>query len=378
MKIRNEEADQVNSTRHVSAPLMLKPRELIAGLAPYRSPIVSRAGLSLDLNESMAGCSPRVLARLHSLSAKDVSLYPEREVGERLVANFLGVTPEQVLLTNGMDEALSLLFTTYLNPDDELLFADPTFVMYPMLGEALGARLVRQQSGEDLALPVADLLARISAHTHVVAIANPNNPTGLAASPADLLKITESAPDAAVLIDEAYFEFQSEEFCGGTLLPALASHPNLFVARTFSKAYGLAGLRLGVLVGDPEQIGYIRRLSEPFNVSSLALACVEEALADQAFVREHVAQVKQGREQLAQLFQEFGLRFWPSQTNFVLVRVGASTQVFVESMQRRGILVRDSSANPGCEGCVRITVGTPEQMDKVLRAIREAVAETRR
>ena len=378
MKIRNEEADQVNSTRHVSAPLMLKPRELIAGLAPYRSPIVSRAGLSLDLNESMAGCSPRVLARLHSLSAKDVSLYPEREVGERLVANFLGVTPEQVLLTNGMDEALSLLFTTYLNPDDELLFADPTFVMYPMLGEALGARLVRQQSGEDLALPVADLLARISAHTHVVAIANPNNPTGLAASPADLLKITESAPDAAVLIDEAYFEFQSEEFCGGTLLPALASHPNLFVARTFSKAYGLAGLRLGVLVGDPEQIGYIRRLSEPFNVSSLALACVEEALADQAFVREHVAQVKQGREQLAQLFQELGLRFWPSQTNFVQVRVGASTQVFVESMQRRGILVRDSSANPGCEGCVRITVGTPEQMDKVLRAIREAVAETRR
>jgi histidinol-phosphate aminotransferase len=378
MKIRNEEADQVNSTRHVSAPLMLKPRELIAGLAPYRSPIVSRAGLSLDLNESMAGCSPRVLARLHSLSAKDVSLYPEREVGERLVANFLGVTPEQVLLTNGMDEALSLLFTTYLNPDDELLFADPTFVMYPMLGEALGARLVRQQSGEDLALPVADLLARISAHTHVVAIANPNNPTGLAASPADLLKITESAPDAAVLIDEAYFEFQSEEFCGGTLLPALASHPNLFVARTFSKAYGLAGLRLGVLVGDPEQIGYIRRLSEPFNVSSLALACVEEALADQAFVREHIAQVKQGREQLAQLFQELGLRFWPSQTNFVLVRVGASTQVFVESMQRRGILVRDSSANPGCEGCVRITVGTPEQMDKVLRAIREAVAETRR
>jgi histidinol-phosphate aminotransferase len=378
MKIRNEEADQVNSTRHVSAPLMLKPRELIAGLAPYRSPIVSRAGLSLDLNESMAGCSPRVLARLHSLSAKDVSLYPEREVGERLVANFLGVTPEQVLLTNGMDEALSLLFTTYLNPDDELLFADPTFVMYPMVGEALGARLVRQQSGEDLALPVADLLARISAHTHVVAIANPNNPTGLAASPADLLKITESAPDAAVLIDEAYFEFQSEEFCGGTLLPALASHPNLFVARTFSKAYGLAGLRLGVLIGDPEQIGYIRRLSEPFNVSSLALACVEEALADQAFVREHVAQVKQGREQLAQLFQELGLRFWPSRTNFVLVRVGASTQVFVESMQRRGILVRDSSANPGCEGCVRITVGTPEQMDKVLRAIREAVAETRR
>jgi histidinol-phosphate aminotransferase len=334
---------------------------------------VSRTGLSLDLNESMAGCSPRVLARLHSLAAKDVSLYPEREVGERLVANFLGVAPEQVLLTNGMDEALSLLFTTYLSPNDELLFADPTFVMYPMLGEALGARVVRQQSGEDLTLPVADLLARISAHTRVIAIANPNNPTGLAAPSADLLKIAEAAPDAAVLIDEAYFEFYGE-----TLIPALTSHPNLFVARTFSKAYGLAGLRLGVLVGAAEQIGYICRLGEPFNVNTVALACLEEALADQAFVSEHVAQVKQGREQLAQLFSELGLRFWPSQTNFVLVRVGAPAKTFVEAMQRRGILVRDSSANPGCQGCVRITVGTPEQMNDVLPAIRKAVAETRR
>src|SRR5229473_1762674 len=130
----------VNSSHHVCWHPMLKPRASIAGLSPYHSPIVSRAGLSLDLNESMAGCSPRVL-------------------GERLVANFLRVAPEQVLLTNGMDEALSLLFATYLGPSDELLFADPTFVMYPMLGQALAARVARLQSGEDMALPVADLLA---------------------------------------------------------------------------------------------------------------------------------------------------------------------------------------------------------------------------
>jgi histidinol-phosphate aminotransferase len=352
---------------------MLKPRESIAKLSPYHSPITSRAGLSLDLNESMAGCSPRVLARLRSLSAADLSLYPQREVGERLVANFLGIAPKQVLLTNGMDEALSLLFTTYLDPGDELLFADPTFVMYPMLGEALGAKVVRLQSGEDMALPVAGLLARISSQTHVIAIANPNNPSALAASRADLLNITEAAPDAAVLIDEAYFEF-----CGETLIPDLRSHPNLFVARTFSKVYGLAGLRLGVLTGAAEQIDYLRRLSLPFNVNSVVLACLEEALADRAFVSEHVAQVKRGRERLAQLFEELGLRFWPSQTNFVLVRMGANAKAFVESMQRRGVLVRDLSANPGCVGSVRITVGTPQQMDGVLPAIREAIAETRR
>ena len=352
---------------------MLKPRKSIAGLSPYHSPIVSRDGLGLDLNESMAGCSPRVLARLRSLSAAEVSLYPEREVGERLIANFLGVAPEQVLLTNGMDEALSLLFTTYLGAGDELLFADPTFVMYPMLGEALGARVERQPSGEDLAFPVPNLLARISPRTRVIAIANPNNPTGLTAQRADLLKIAEAAPDAAVLIDEAYFEF-----CGETLIADLASHPNLFVARTFSKAYGLAGLRLGVLTGAAEQIGYLRRFSLPFNINSVVLVCLEEALADQAFVRAHVAQVKEGRERLARLFDELGLRFWPSQTNFVLVRVGASAKQFVESMRRRGVLVRDSSGNPGCEGCVRITVGTPSQMDGVLQAIREAIEETPR
>jgi histidinol-phosphate aminotransferase len=352
---------------------MLKPREPIAGLNPYHSPVLSRAGLSLDLNESMAGCSPRVLARLRSLSAADVSLYPQREAGELLVANFLALALEQVLLTNGMDEALSLLFTSYLGAGDELLFADPTFVMYRVLGEALGAKVVRLQSGEDLALPVADLLARISPRTRVIAIANPNNPPGLAALRADLLKIAEAAPDAAVLIDEAYFEF-----CGETLIPDLMRYSNLFVARTFSKAYGLAGLRLGVLTGAAEQVGYLRRFSLPFNVNSVALACLEEALADQEFVSEHVAQVKQGRERLSRLFDDLGLRYWPSQTNFVLVRVGSKIKTFVESMQRRGILVRDSSSNSGCGGCVRITVGTPTQMDAVLPAICEAIAETRR
>src|ERR1700722_2240479 len=172
---------------------MLTPRDSVAGLSPYRSPITSRDGLSLDLNESMAGCSPSVLSRLHSLSAADLSLYPNRDAGERLIADFLHLAPEQVLLTNGMDEALSLLFATYLGPADELLFADPTFVMYPILGHALGAQIVRLQSGENLALPVADFLNRISPRTRVITIANPNNPPGLAAARADLLRIVQSA-----------------------------------------------------------------------------------------------------------------------------------------------------------------------------------------
>ena len=132
---------------------MLKPRESIAALEPYRSLIASREGLSLDLNENQAGCSPRVLARLRTLGTADIARYPQREIGERLVANFLGVNPEAVLLTNGVDETLCLLFATYLREGCELLFSDPTFVMYPMFGQAFGAQLVRVPAAERLCVP---------------------------------------------------------------------------------------------------------------------------------------------------------------------------------------------------------------------------------
>lgn len=349
---------------------MLKPRESIAALDPYRSPILSREGLSLDLNENLAGCSPRVLARLRTLATEDVARYPRREIGERLLANFLGVDPEQLLLTNGVDETLGLLFSTYLREGAELMLSDPTFVMYPIFGRAFGAQLVCVPAGEDFAFPATGILSRISPRTQVIAIANPNNPTGTVAAQADLLRIAEAAPDAAVLIDEAYFDFYGE-----TVLGKLPCHQNLFIARTFSKAYGLAGLRLGALIGPPEQIGFIRRVCSPFNVNAAVLACLEEALGDQNFVHEYVAQVKYGRDEIAKLCQELGLQHWPSSANFVLVRVGKSAGAFVEAMQCRGIMIRDSSASPGCEGCVRITVPAAQQMNGVLEAMRQALIE---
>jgi histidinol-phosphate aminotransferase len=352
---------------------MLKPRPAVAKLVPYQSPIVTRAGLPLDLNESMAGCSTRVLNRLHSLSVEELSRYPHRETGERLIADFLGLASDQVLLTNGMDEGLSLLFAAYLGPDDRVLFADPTFVMYPILANSLGAKITRLQSPADLALPVDRFLASISPRTRLIAIANPNNPTGSVARGEDLLKIADAAPHAAVLIDEAYFDFY-----GGSVISDLAAHPNLFIGRTFSKAYGLAGLRLGVIAGPAVQIDYLRRFALPFNVNSAVLACLEAALSDQDFVRDHVAQVKQGRARLEQLLAELHLEFWPSQTNFVLVRIGDRVHDFLASMRHRGFVLRDQSSNSGCQGCARMTIGTPAQMDMALEAFRESIAEIRR
>jgi histidinol-phosphate aminotransferase len=351
---------------------MLKPRPCIQNVIPYCSPILSRDGLCLDLNENAAGCSPRVLARLRALTTEEISRYPQREDGERLVANFLGVAPEQVLLTNGMDDALALLFAAYLGVGDELIFADPTFTMYSMLGQACGAKITRLPSPGDLRLPVSSFLQSISPRTRVIAIANPNNPTGLPAPRADLLRVVDAAPDAAVLIDEAYYEFLGE-----TLVGELDRHPNLFVGRTFSKAYGLAGLRLGVLLGPSEQISFIRRFCPPFNVNAAALACVEAALQDQEFVRDYVQHARRACRAIEKLCQELGLHFWPSSANFMLVQIGEKLPSFIDSMRRRGVVVRDMSANPGCEGCVRISAGTDGHIDVVLQAIRNSIGELR-
>jgi histidinol-phosphate aminotransferase len=347
---------------------MLRPRSVVSKLHPYSNMMADRDGLCLDLNESTAGCSPRVVARLRSLTAREIARYPDREAGERRVAAFVGVLPEQVLLTNGIDDALTLLAGAYLDESHEMIFAEPTFVMYPMIGQAAGARLMRLAMGDEFAYPTEEVLTRISPRTRLITIANPNNPTGLAVPRMDLLRIVEAAPDAAVLVDEAYFEFY-----GQTLLPEVKRHGNLLVARTFSKVYGLAGLRLGALVGPAEQMEFLRRLCPPFNVNAVALACLQEALADQEFVAEHVSAIKQERERFQKLCAELALRCWPSQTNFVLVRVGARSEDFVEAMRQRGILIRDMSASPGCDGCVRITIGTREEMGRLAEGMKEAL-----
>lgn len=349
---------------------MLKPRASIQNMNPYHSPILGRDGLNLDLNENLAGCSAHVLQRLRTLTAREVAHYPQREEGERLVAAHLGLPPEQVLLTNGADEALALLFSAYLGPGDELLFAEPTFVMYPVLGQATGATVVNVRSGEDLSLPATELVERISPRTRVIAIANPNNPTGMLAPRASLLRILDSAANTAVLLDEAYFEFSRE-----TMIGDLGRYRNLFVARTFSKVYGLAGLRLGVLTGSAEQIRFIRSFCPPFNVNAAALACLEVALADQQFVHDYVEQTKTSCRQIEGLCGELGLQFWPSSTNFVLIRIGSAAKAFVAALGTRGIVIRDFSTSPGCEGCVRITAGTREQMETVLKSFRESWAE---
>jgi histidinol-phosphate aminotransferase len=344
---------------------MLSPREAVRTLPSYHPPLAGRDGLRLDFNENTVGCSPRVIERLRQLGAEHLASYPEREPVEAIVAGMLRVAAAELLLTNGVDEAIHLLCETYLEPGDEALIVVPTYSMYRIYMMAEGAQVISVPAGKDFHFPADDLCERITPRTRLIAIANPNNPTGAIAPAAELLRIARLAPDAALLVDEAYFEFY-----GQSMLTARKEFSNLFVARTFSKAYGMAGLRIGALVGDMDQMRSVRRVCSPYNVNAAALACLPEALGDQAYIQQYVAEIRESRTRLEAALGACGIQFWPSQANFVLARVGEASS-FVERMRGRGILVRDRSSDHGCEGCVRMTLGPRQHADRLLTALQE-------
>ena len=352
---------------------MLSPREAVRVVPAYHPPLAGREGLRLDFNENTAGCSPRVLEKLRRMTASDLTKYPERHTVEATVAEFLKVKATETLLTNGVDEAIHLLCQTYIDAGDEALIITPTYSMYRIYAMAAAANVISVPLAKHFSFPVNELKAHITSRTRLIAIANPNNPTGTVATRDQLSQIAHAAPHAAVLVDEAYFEFY-----GQTMLEHRSECANLFVARTFSKAYGMAGLRVGVLVGDAEQMSTVRLVASPYNVNAVALACVPEAIRDESYLTEYVEGVLEARARLQSMLATLGIEFWSSEANFVLLRVGSSkadSVRFVETMRRRGILVRDRSNDYACEGCVRITLGPKEHADRLLEALPSVIEE---
>lgn len=352
---------------------MLKPADSLQRVKQYHPPLGGRAGLRLDFNENTEGCSPRVLQRLRGITAEDLARYPEREPAEQIAAAWLELSPAEVLLTNGVDEAIHLLCETYLRAGDEAIVVVPTFGMYEVYASATGATVTTVASREGFRFPIAEVLATISPRTRLIAIANPNNPTGTVAPAEELMAIVDHASDAAVLVDEAYFDFY-----GHSLVKEVSRRNNLFIARTFSKAYGMAGIRIGVLAGAAAQMEFVRRIASPYNVNGVALACLPAALEDREYVRAYVESVRQGRARLEGELQALMIPYWPSKANFVLAEFAALRETFVAEMRRRGILVRDRNHDPGCVGCVRITIGTSAHTDRLITALREFARQHRR
>ena len=306
------------------------------------------------------------------ISAGHLTRYPEREPVERIVAKYLGLAPQQVVLTNGVDEAIHVLFEAFLEAGDELLLPVPTYTMYEIYVSATDARSVTVQAADDLQFPFERLLAAITPRTKIIAIANPNSPSGSVATRAQIVEIANRAPQAVILVDEAYFHFHGE-----TVVDLIGTLSNLVVARTFSKAYGLAGLRLGVLSGTIELMRWVRRVISPYSVNSLALACLPPALEDAAYLDWYVGEVLAARGEFDSALDAANVRRWPSRANFVLVEIGAEHAEFVRNMSAGGVLVRDRSSDPGCDGRVRITIGTRQQMREAILVLNETLAKLR-
>jgi histidinol-phosphate aminotransferase len=348
------------------------PRSRVQQMKEYHPPLGSREAMRLDFNENTLECSPKVCETLAQISAGALTRYPEREPVEAIVAAHLGLHADQVTLTNGVDEAIHVLFEAFLDAGDEVLMPVPTYTMYEVYASATDARVVTVQAADDLQFPFDRLISAITPQTKVIAIANPNSPSGSVATRDQLLELARRAPQAVLLVDEAYFHFFGE-----TVMDLVGTLPNLVVARTFSKAYGLAGLRLGLLAGPVDLMRWVRRVLSPYSVNSLALACLPPALEDTAYLNWYVGEVLAGRAEFESALDAAGVKRWTSSANFILIDIGAQHAEFVRLMRDAGVLVRDRSSDPGCDGRVRITIGTRAQMRQAVTALNSALSTLR-
>ena len=348
-------------------PEPLRPRRAVLEMAPYSPPTAGRAGkLRLDFNENTCGCSPRVIEALRrQLSAEDLSVYPEYGETREELAAFFGVRPDELLLTNGTDEAIQVVLNTYVDDGDEVILLRPSYAMYRFYADVAAARILEiPYQPNTLAFPLEELLEAIGPATRAVIIANPNNPTGSAVSRDGIERILARAAQAAVMIDEAYYEFYSV-----TALGLLARCPNLFVSRTFSKVYGMAGMRLGCLFSQSANIAYLHKAQSPYSVNSLAALAARAAIQDRAYVEHYVAEALEARKLLCRELDRLAIPYYPSQANFVLVRFGVRAIEIRDRLRQAGVLVRDRSYE--LAGCVRVTVGTREQIRRLVALLEE-------
>ncbi len=324
----------------------------------------------LASNENPLGPSPRALAAAREACAR-VNLYPDGSAFylKRALAQKLSVTPQEIVVGNGSNEVLELMVRTFLGPDDETLTSENSFVVYRLATHAHGRRCVEAPMREGHHYDLDAIAARVSARTRLVFLANPDNPNGTWFGAAALERFLAAVPrQVLVVLDEAYIEYVAEPgFPDG--LEIRKKHENLVVVRTFSKIYGLAGMRLGYGVLRPDLAAFLDRVREPFNTSLVAQAAGAAALGDEEHVRRSRELVASERPFLSEGLQALGAKPFPSQANFVLADVGRPGREIFESLLREGVVVRPI----GGPTCVRITIGTRAENQKLLRALREVL-----
>jgi histidinol-phosphate aminotransferase len=327
-------------------------------------------GLRLHLNENTTGCSPQVLAAVRALTAQDIASYPDYRNAVLACAAHLDVDPDWLLLTNGLDEGLLMLAVARLGRDKsgdaEAIVPVPAFEPYFAAANAVGATVIRVPPLERFGFPLQPVLDAVSPRTRLVYLNTPNNPTGQEISLDALRTVIEASPDALVLVDEAYVEFG-----GASFLAELPRYRNAIVGRTFSKAYGLAGMRIGCLVAHPDTLEPIRAVTPVLKPNVVAVTAVQAALGDRDYLPRYAAEVRESKRRLYAACERLGLDYWESAANFVLVRAAERAPDVVAALAARGVHVRDRSRDPITRGCVRVTAGVVEHTNAAIAALEE-------
>ena len=347
-------------------------------MSAYDKPPELYDGLRLHQNENTGGCSPKVLAALAALRPDQIGFYPPYAAATDAVANYLGVSQERITLANGLDEGIMALAVACLRasiggPQLEAIVPEPAFEIFRFDTAVAGGKLVQVMPRPEFAFPLDEVLAAITPRTRVVFLTNPNNPTGVG-MPLDAIRtIARRVPSGAVVfVDEAYAEFAGESF-----IPELDAFPNVIVGRTFSKAFGLAGLRIGCLVGASETMYPIRQAIPVYSVNIAAVAAVQAALGDLDYLRRYLAEVAESKQLVYAACDRLGMSYFPSRSNFVLVCAGDRLDELVKGAFDRGVYLRDRSTEPGCAGCLRIATGVVEHTRRAIAVMEEVLCAAR-
>jgi histidinol-phosphate aminotransferase len=344
----------------------------------YQKPAELYDGLRLHQNENTGGCSPLVLEALARLKPEQIGFYPPYEAATKDCAKYLGVDPDRLSLLNGLDEGIMATSVGYLRPTvdgqpAEAIIPEPAFEIFAFDTEIVGGRPVRVAPTADFSFALDAVLAAISPRTRVVFLTNPNNPTGVAMPKDAIKRVARAVPAGAVVfVDEAYAEFS-----GDTFIPELDRFPNVVVGRTFSKAFGLAGLRMGAITGSPEALEPVRLAVPVYSVNIAAVVAVQAALKDMDHLHDYVRQVQTSKTLLYEACDRLGLQYWKSAANFVLVRAGGHLDTLMKGAASRGIYLRDRSTEPGCAGCLRIGTGIIEHTKQCIAVMEDVLCAAR-
>ena len=349
----------------------------VRGLSPYQAgkPLAElereygvRNAIKLASNENPLGPSPKAITAAHA-ALDDILRYPDGNAFalKQALAQHLSVDSACVTIGNGSNDVLELATRAFVTSTHEVVFSAHAFAVYPIVTQAVGAKAVVTPVvawGHDLAA----MRAAITERTRMVFVANPNNPTGTWLPAKALEAFILGLPSHVIaVVDEAYFEYV-EEPAYASMLPLVARCPNLIVMRTFSKAYGLAGLRVGYAVSTPDVADVLNRVRQPFNVNAVALAAATAALGDPEHVRQAAARNRDGMLQITQGATRLGLSFIPSAGNFVCIDFGRPAAAIYEGLLRQGVIVRPV-ANYGMPNHLRVTIGLPEENARFLDAL---------